>query len=359
MSKNLQESQSSEEVDLGQLFKLIGNAFNRLFKFIGSILNSLFLAFVWLVFFTKKHILKIVLAGVLGFSFGFVNEKISDPIYKSSIVVKQNYNTGENLYSVINYYNDLISDKDSMALSNILKITPKEANTISDLTVETILDENQKLRIYDSYSKELDSVLASSMDFEAYKERSHEYDYDYQRIILKASSQNIFNQVFPKIVQNVESSTFFKNEQKKDLAELSRREAIIKESLKESDSLQKVYQLVLEKSVESTSGSQTSVTIDNTEDKGITKEFELYNIDLELRRELVDIDRKKENIEHIIEIVSSDKSLGTIDNSEEIFGYAVSNKILYGLLFSLLVFIVLISLEFFKHLERFKVKIYK
>ena len=28
---------SSEEVDLGQLFKLIGDAFNRLFRFIGNI----------------------------------------------------------------------------------------------------------------------------------------------------------------------------------------------------------------------------------------------------------------------------------------------------------------------------------
>jgi hypothetical protein len=47
--------QPSEEVDLGQLFKMIGNAFQRLFQFIGSIFNKLFLAFVWLVFFIKKH----------------------------------------------------------------------------------------------------------------------------------------------------------------------------------------------------------------------------------------------------------------------------------------------------------------
>ena len=43
MSNKLPEQPNSEEVDLGQLFKLIGNAFNRFFKFIGSILNSFFL----------------------------------------------------------------------------------------------------------------------------------------------------------------------------------------------------------------------------------------------------------------------------------------------------------------------------
>ena len=33
--------QPSEEVDLGQLFKMIGNGFRRLFQFIGSIFKQL------------------------------------------------------------------------------------------------------------------------------------------------------------------------------------------------------------------------------------------------------------------------------------------------------------------------------
>ena len=106
MSNNSPESQPSEEVDLGQLFKLIGNAFNRFFNFIGSIFNKLFLAFVWLVFFTKKHFIKIVLAGVLGFAYGFIKQKTGDPVYKSDIIIKQNYKTGENLYNSLIFLNN-------------------------------------------------------------------------------------------------------------------------------------------------------------------------------------------------------------------------------------------------------------
>ena len=58
MSNDLPKPQQSEEVDLGQLFKLIGNAFDRFFRFIGNIFKTLFLAFVWFVFFIKKHIIK-------------------------------------------------------------------------------------------------------------------------------------------------------------------------------------------------------------------------------------------------------------------------------------------------------------
>ena len=356
MSENSKQ-QSSEEVDLGQLFKLIGNAFNNLFKFIGRILNGLFLAFVWAVFFIKKHALKLALTAIIGFVLGFIKEKASDPVYKSSIVVKQNYDSGEELNGVIERFNDLIAEKDSIGLSKSLKITPKEANSLVDLSMESILDDNQKLKLFNDYTEEMDSVLASTITFESYMEKAREYDYRFQKITLMAKEKLVFGKVLNQVVENVKSNDFFKNEQSKDLAELTRRENIIKESLKESDSLQKVYQYVLEKSVETSVGSQTSVTIDNTEDKSITKEFELYTNDLELRRELVEIEREKEDLAEILEIVSNVENIGTIDAEKDILGIKISNKIFYSISLGLLVFMLLIAIEFLKFLERYKDKV--
>ena len=357
MSKNLPEQPKSEEVDLGQLFKLIGNAFNRFFKFVGSILNSFFLAFVWLVFFVKKHIIKLVIAGVFGIAFGFIRERISEPIYKSSIVVKQNYRTGENLYTNLENYNRLISENDSITLSNDLQITPNEAQNILDFEVEPVLSGNQKMKVYDSYKKELDSVLASTIDFETFQKMSNDYDYQFQKITVRTKAKTISPKVLINSAKNIENIGYFKNEQQKDLAELSRQEEIVKESLIESDSLQKVYQFVLEKSVEQLPGSQTSVTIDNTEDKSNTKEYELYNKDIELRRELVNIERKKEDLKEIIEIVSSERNIGTLDNKANIIGISISYKLFYGFSFALLTFILLLIMTFLKYLESFRDKI--
>ena len=89
MSENIQP-QSSEEVDLGQLFKLIGNAFDRFFNFIYTIFKSIFLAFVWLVFFVKKRLIILALAGILGFVYGMLNSKSAAPKYESSVTVVQN-----------------------------------------------------------------------------------------------------------------------------------------------------------------------------------------------------------------------------------------------------------------------------
>lgn len=356
MSKNLPKPQESEEVDLGQLFKLIGNAFNRLFSFIGSIFNKLFLAFVWLVFFVKKHFLKIALAGIIGFAYGFIKQKTAEPVYKSTTIIKQNYSTGENLYDLLDYYNALISEKDSIALSQSLNISTSEANAIEELEAESTLNQNQKLKLYDNYKKELDSVLASTFEFKTFLINSKEFDHSFQKITIKSRSKNVFKKILPQLIKNVEASRFIRNEQAKDLVELDRKEIALKQSLASSDSLQKVYQRILEKSVESTLGAQTSVTIDNTEDKGITKEYELFNSDLVLKRELVEIQRERDDIQNIIEIVSSDQDEGTLDNTKSVFGFEISKKIIYGTALALLVFLILLSYEFLKYLERFKGK---
>ncbi len=357
MSSNLPESQPSDEVDLGQLFKIIGRAFDRFFSFIGRIFNGLFLAFVWMVFFVKKHAIKILIAAVVGFGLGFVKQKLGKPTYKSMIIVKQNYNTGENLYNTINYYNELIANKDSLALSESLNITPIEANTILEIELESVLNENKKLRLFDEYTKELDSTFATTMKFEDYVENSNEYDYQLQKISLRSLSNKTLKNVFLQIINNIESIEFFKNEQKKDLAQLNRRESIVRESLLESDSLQQVYQEVLKKSAEKVAGGATSITFEGADDKSVTKEFELYNSDILLRRELVEIERKKEDKEYIIEIVSSNQNIGTIDADTALLGYGISYKIKYTLFLSLSIFVILLLIEFMNYLERFKSKI--
>lgn len=357
MSENQPKEQPSEELDLGQLFKIIGRGFERLFRFFGNIFYQLFLAFVWLVFFTKRHLIKLILAGVLGFSYGFIMQKTSRPVYKSTTIIKQNYKTGENLYHLVDFYNDLISERDSGALSQSLNITEAEANMINGFGVESTLSDNEKLKLFDSYIREMDSVLASTVEFDNFNSNFDEFDFTLQKISIRSYSKDIFNKVLKQLVNNVESSTYFRNEQTKDIAELDRRENAIKQSLVASDSLQKVYQKVLEKSVENISGSQTSVTIDNTEDKSITKEFELFNTDLELKRELVEIQRRKDDINDIIEIVSSEQSEGTLDNSKDVFGMSISKSVFYGLLLAVFLFMILLLLAFLKLLERYKNKI--
>lgn len=354
MSKDLPQPQQSEEVDLGQLFKLIGNMFDKLFKFIGNLLKKLFLSFVWFVFFVKKHIVKIVIAGVVGFAYGYFRQNKGEPAYKSTTVIKQNYETGENLYRAIDYYNELIAENDSSTLGTVLNIEPSKAASLIKLEVESVITENDKLENFDKYTKKLDSSVASTVTFEGYVKNSKEFQYPVQRIIIKAKEKDVFGTVVSKIVDKIVSTDYFITEQKKDLDELNRLEKSILTSLEASKDLQNIYKKVLETPLEKTSGSQTTISIDNTDDRNITKEFELYNNDVELRRELVSIQRKKEDKQFIIEVVSSQENQGTIDNTRELLGKTLNVKIYYTIILMIFASIILLTLHFVKFLDKYK-----
>ncbi|NMH89338.1 hypothetical protein [Flavivirga algicola] len=358
MSKDLPQPQQSEEVDLGQLFKLIGNAFSNFFHFIGSIFNKLFLAFVWLVFFVKKHILKLAIAGIVGIVLGIVLEKTSEPVYKSYITLKQNYDTGENLYNTIGYYKDLVKQMDTGTLEKVLGVATEEAKSILDFGIEPLISENEKLTEYDEYLQTLDTAVARTVDYKTFLKNVKDYSHQYQQITIKAKERKNFKTVFRKIIENIESNVYFKREQEKDLRELKEQVSAISKSLIKSDTLLAVYQRAIVKSAENNSDSPAQITIAaNRGNMNSSKEFELYKKDLELRQELVEIEREIADKEHIIEITSSKQDSGTIDNKKELFDIKMGSKRYYAIILTGLTFAVLLSLRFVRFLEQYKDKI--
>jgi hypothetical protein len=355
MNKDTQERSNTEEVDLGQLFKLIGNAFNRFFRFIGSILNGLFLGFVWVVFFIKKNAVKILIAAILGVGFGFYKEKIAKPIYRSSAIVKQNYNTGKNLYELIGYYNKLINEKDTVTLKNNLNISPLLATSIKSIQIKPNIVETQMMKNYDNYIKSLDSTFASTIDYKTYFDNINPYEFMEQQLSVNVEKKINANPIFENIVKNINNTDYFKRENEKDINQLNNRDAALKQILTKADSLQNMYKRVLEMQADKTStGAQTSVTIEGSDQIDKTKEFELYKSEIDIRRELVLIQREREDREVILEIVSNKQDIAIADNRIEIFNIQIAQKIFYGLAFAFIVILVLLSLEFLKYLERFR-----
>jgi len=357
MSKNSTERPNSEEVDLGQLFRLIGNAVSGFIKFVGRILNWLFLAFVWFVFFLKKNIIKIAIALILGYGLGFVKERLSAPIYQSAVIVKQNYTTGKNLYDLINYYNKLIEDQDSLALKTELNVSLQAATSISSIDIKPIIVETRMIKRYDNYLKGLDSVLASTIDYKTYCKNVDLWEHEEQQILIKSSKKMNLNPVFDKMVENINNSDYFKRENQKDINELNNREAALKQVLVKADSLQNMYKRVLEMPLDQSSGAQTSVTIEGSDQIDKTKEYELYKSEIEIRRELVGIERAKEDIENIVEIVSNKEDIAISNNNVEIFDRTFGQKMFFSMVFALLTITVMLFLDFIKFLERFKDKV--
>lgn len=346
--------QPSEEVDLGQLFKMIGNGFRRLFQFIGSIFNQLFLAFVWLVFFLKKRAIILLIAAAVGLALGLVLDKTSPPIYKSSISVKQNYPTGENLYGSIEYYNGLLKDRDYEVLGRVLGIGEDVSNKIVGFSIEPIITDNDRVVMFDQYITELDSLAASKVEYEAFIDNIEDYKHRNQQISIKSTTRANFKAVFTNIVDNINSNSFFKKEQAKDIFELEESKAAIEQALVQSDSLQRTYKRVLEQQTDAKSGAEIGITFEGDNDIDKTREYDLYLNDIRLRKELVDINRRLNDIENIVDAISSKQESGFVDNTKELLGVKLSSRAYYPYLFFLLAFVALLGMEFFKFIDKYK-----
>ena len=348
---------NSEEVDLGQLFKLIGSAFDRFFNFIYSIFKRLFLVFIWFVFFIKKRLVILVVAGITGLCIGIFSSKISDPKYVSSVTIVQNYPVGENLYSSVNYYNDLLNQGDFETLGAALNLSEDSASSILSFDVKPTVSENQKLLAFNDYMKQLDSLAASKVDYEAFLDNNEGYTYVYQQISIESAERNSFKSVFENIVESINTNPFFVNEQKKDITELSQKKNALELALVKSDSLQNTYKRVLEQSLNSDKTSEIGITFEGSSDTEKTKEFDLYQSDLALRTQLVQIERDILDKQFIVEIRSNKLDSGSASTSKSLFGIKLSVKFYYGVLLFFGAFIILLGLEFFKFLERYKTSV--
>ena len=358
MSKEGKSPQNNtEEVDLVQLLKLIGNGFKSIAIFIGHILSKLFFFFFFIVFFIKKNILILIISAFVGLLFGYILEYKMGPLYKSSMLIQQNYNTGKSLYNSLEYFNGLLSEEDYDALSKELLIDTSYISSIKNFKMDPFITENQRYVEYNNYLKGLDSVLASEYDYDTYLEEIDESIYTTQLLTISATTNDNFNLVFEAISSKMNSIPFFKRVQERDIRELENTALALNAAIRESDSLQETYKKVLENTLDLENGSQTSITFEGTDDNNRTREYELYKSDIGLRKELVSIERAKENKEYIVETLSNTPSKGFIDNTVEIMNITLQFKLFSTSIFTVIAFLILIALDFLRFLEKYKNKI--
>ncbi len=99
---------SSDEIDLGQLFQLIGNGFNRIFR-----------NFLRLFLYLKKNALILFGLVILGGAIGIGLNRIISKKIKTEVIVKPQMESKNYLYDVIDEIQANIKAKDTAFFSNI------------------------------------------------------------------------------------------------------------------------------------------------------------------------------------------------------------------------------------------------
>jgi len=340
---------NSDEIDLGQLFQMIGRGFQKFFNFIGSIFKGIFHLIMLFLLFVQKNIIIIAAAIIIGGVGGFVLDTIVPEKYVSRMVVEPNFNSVQQLYNNIAFYNDLAEAQDSVALATALNITDREAATIKEIFTDSYSDENQKIKLFDKFIRELDTTTVKAIDYENYLQNFNSMDARFHQISLISTDNRVAKKAQPAIINSISVNEYFKLQKRINDENLELQEEIYRGQLSEIDSLQSLYRTVLVKEADKPMQGTNINLAEGGESKG--RELALIQEKDILKEKLVELNEERANKSTIINVISDFPTRGV-----EQKGILNSYKFKLPIVLLILVFGILALLELNRYLKSYNQK---
>ncbi|AUS05202.1 hypothetical protein [Pseudotamlana carrageenivorans] len=241
MSNEEQKPQQSEEVDLGQLFKVIGKGFERFFKFIASIFIGIYKLVIALL--AHFYICKIwyALAIIIGFCIGYYLDSKTVKSYGANMYVETNFNSARQVYENVKQLDQLTSDQDSLRLASILNIEPSQAAKLKGFFISPSIDENQVAEMYSGFYTKLDSLSRTEMTYDRYVKSLTATNYPIHQIGVRATDKSIFKTIEPGVKQKLIDNPYLENLVLANKRNLEMEEAALLSQIQKTDSLANEY----------------------------------------------------------------------------------------------------------------------
>lgn len=302
------QNNQEEEVDLGSLFKIIGGGLSKFFSFLVNIFKGLFHVLVMILLFFRKHALKIIIVGAVAGGIGYFLEYDKEVIYESKMLVKPNFNSTKQLYGNIDFYDDLVGQKEYELLKNTFQISDEEAQSMRGFSIKPIKNENDIINAYNDLLLSVDSVSVKNYKLKEFKQAFTDFDYAIHEIKIKSTQNKIFTKFDDVILSSVVNNDYFKKVRESENKNLDRSYTLYKKDLAEADTLRKVYmKALLEESKKPTSG--TSIDMGNK--NGKNKEIELFSTSRIINSYLNKISNDKAEKSEIVNVISSFQKVGS------------------------------------------------
>lgn len=331
MSKG--QKNNEEEVDLGSLFVIIGRGFYKLFKFIGKILTSVFHLIIEILLFLKKHFVKLALAALIGAVIGGFLEYNKGKRYASDLILQPNFNSARQLYNNINYYDDLVKQKDTALLVRTFNISNNQAASLKGFEIKPIKTENDILSAYDDLILSVDTLTVKSYSFVQFKNMFTDYDYKFHKVTVEASKKEVFSNLDNVIISSIVENDFFDKLKTLTNEDLNRTDFLLRKNLVQLDSLNKVYMKVM---LAEANKESNGTNIDLGGGKSRTKELELFESTRRINKDLKEVSQDKSEKTEVVNVISNFQPVGyEVKGIEknEVFRFALLGV---GLMISLL-----------------------
>lgn len=307
MSTNQPNNKNEEEVDLGSLFVIIGRGFSKFFNFIGSIFKGIFHIFISILIFLKNSIIPIVIAAIIGGAIGVFLEVKKPDTFGSDLLVNPNFKSSRQLYNNINYYNDLVKQKDIEGLAETFKLDKQIAASLKKFTIEPVRSENDIIDSYNDFILDVDTTTVKSYEYDVFKASFSDFDYKIHKINVIAEKNDIFKNLDEIIISSIVKNKYFNRVKELTNENLDRTDSLYRKNITQLDSLRKVYmQVMIEESKKQSNGT----SIDLGGEKRTTKELELFETNRKINTDLEKIVEEKSNKYEVINVISNFQDIG-------------------------------------------------
>ncbi|MCB4807291.1 hypothetical protein LG651_03440 [Tamlana sp. 62-3] len=309
MSKDLQpSSQKSEEVDLGQLFKIIGNAFNKFLNFIAGIFKGIYKVILLLLIHIYKRFVWYAGAIVLGLILGFVIDSKSDNLYGANMYIETNFQSARQVYENIKQFHQLANvDKDSLELAKALNISVTEAAKLKGFYIEPDLDENNMAQMYSEFYTKLDSISKVEMNYQLYKESLTPYNFSIHRIGVASTDKYLYKKIEKAFGDELAENQYLEDILDVNIDNFNTEYETLNEQINKTDSLAAEYLKIRisESRKEPIPGSGTNLYMGNQESTSlIVDESKLLEKRLLLESRKRDIMRNKVEQQKVVNILA-------------------------------------------------------
>lgn len=236
----MDKNEISEEVTVTPVIRDLEKLFNRAVGFIWMLIKLLFKGLGDIVRLVLKNIWIVLIVSFLGGALGYFSTKFFPREYGSSMVLKLNVDSKEQLKNDINYLNALIDKKETKKLGDLLKISEAEAGSLSRCKLDPSATYVEKTEAVNQLYKSIDTALFELVDYEdLLAHGSSELSAKF-KITITATDQEVFQKLEEPLLAYLESSP-----ELNQLLEISRKSllyqrAVYQKEIDRIDTLTKV-----------------------------------------------------------------------------------------------------------------------
>ena len=352
----LQPKPNNEDVDLGQLFYKTGGLIRSFFTKTRQLLNRIIQMLFWVFIFFKKKIIWLILGAVAGMSFGFYSLNKKETKYHSTITVRTNFTSSRSFYNMIDFFNNLINTSQTNRLMSIFNLSDNEASSLVLFEVVPVESEFVFADLYrdqflnnekDSRNK-MDTFWTRAVPYNTFKTSISKFDYPLHYLKVISTKPDIFPKLEKGIIDKMSSDKFLQSIKAINISINREKIETLTNSIKTLDTLIETYNKNPLDSYRKGQDNNSIILLNGNANTRIP-EIELFNKQMELRKELTAA-RKKEIIEsEIIQVYSHFNEIGNKENTgnQEISKYA-----LLGLLLSIAILSIIQFLRYLTILEK-------